>query len=418
MKSLYYNVNPLGWATTLWLKRFWTGALFSSLNGLTLRDVPMPTPPGDNWVICKTLLGGICGTDLGIITQKQPANSILQEFSTAPMRLGHENVAVVDQVGPGVDKSWVGKRVIADPTLCCEVRGITPPCEPCSRGEFGACENFGTTISSENSPEVTPGTSIGYCGDLGGAFSEYFPAHVSSLTEIPQEIPDELAILTDPLACSLHSVLRADLSKAKRVLVYGAGVLGLGVIACLRAVGFTGEIHAANRSANPKQLAEEFGADLFYQPASKTPERYKQVAELTGAKVHRARFGNYMLSGGYDIVFDCVGTPGVFQDCLKFSAARGQVVMVATSSGGKLDLTPVWFRELSVIGVFGRQLEDFAGEKLHTNSLVHKFMLEGKLNVGKMLTHTFPVDQYKKAFESAIFKSANRSIKVAFDFRK
>ena len=416
MKSLYYNVNPIGWATTLWLKRFWKGAMFSRLNGVSLREVPKPELPGANWVICKTLLGGICGTDIGIITQKQPPDSILQEFSSMPMRLGHENIAIVDQVGSGVDKSWIGKRVIADPTLCCEVRGIEPVCAPCQRGEFGACENFGAKPESGSS-KMGPGTSIGYCGEFGGSFSEYFPAHISSLTEVPEKISDEQAILTDPLACSLHSVLRADLSKCKTALVYGAGVLGLGVIACLRAVGFTGEIHTLNRGRTAEPLAMQFGADKFIVPHKSKANRYKQIADQTDATLHRARFGNYMLSGGYDLVFDCVGAPAVFEDCLKFAAARGQAVMVATANKGNIDMTPLWFRELKIIGVFGRQIENYEGEFIHTNSLVHKFMLEGKLNVGKMLTHTFPIQEYKKALNSAVFKSASRSIKVAFDFR-
>jgi len=363
----------------------------------------------------RTLLGGICGTDLAILAQKQPPDSILQAFSSMPMGLGHENVAVVEEVGPGVDASWRGRRVCVEPTLCCEARGIDPPCDRCRAGEFGACERFAD--DGGGAAGLPPGTSIGYNRATGGSFGEYFVAHRSQLVPVPEGLSDELAALTDPVACALHAVLRADVAAARQVLVYGAGVLGLAAIACLRAAGCSGRIDALDCQAYLEAPARSMGADEFLRLPRGRAERFAEVARRTGATVQRARFGRYMLSGGYDVVFDCVGSPQSIDEALKWARARGQVVLVGTGHGGGVDLTPIWFRELDVRGAYGRQSERWAGRRVGTYALVHEMMGEGKLDVACLLTHTFRLREYKRAFDVALHKGRHGAIKVAFDFR-
>ncbi len=415
MNALLYQVCPVGWAACLGLKRLWPGCLLSHLGGLSLREVPPPELPGRDWVRVRTLLGGICGTDVGILAQKQPPDSILQAYSSQPLMLGHENVAVVESAGPDVDASWVGRRVCVEPTLGCTARGIEPPCPRCAEGEFGACENFGASGAGRYA--LPAGTSIGFNNRTGGSFGERFVAHVSQLVAVPDGISDEQAVLTDPLACSLHAVLRADLSRAQRVLVYGAGVLGLGVIACLRAMGYAGTIDALDAAGYLEEMARRLGADEFMRPPAAARARFDMIARRTGAKVHRVRFGNLMLSGGYDVIFECAGSASSLNDALKWVAGRGQVMLVGTGSGGRIDLTPLWFRELTVVGAYGRQLEHVLGGRVGTYQLVHQLMTQGKLPGEWLLTHRFPLGRYKAAFMTAMRKSAHRAIKVALDFR-
>lgn len=415
MKALFYQLEPLKWATAKLLSPFWSRVTLTSLGGLSLRDLSEPELPGDDWVVLRTLLGGVCGTDLAILAQKQPPNSILQAYSSGPMILGHENVAVVEQIGPTIDKSWLGQRVCVEPTLSCVARGIEPMCHCCADGNFGACENFGA--AGEGRYGLPAGTSIGYNARTGGSWGQYFVAHASQLVALPENISDEMAILTDPIACSVHSVLRADLSKAGKVLVYGAGVLGLGIVAALRAVGYQGRIEAIDRSGYLRELACTLGADDFFSPASNVKDRFAEIAARTGARVQRVRFGNYMLDGGYDVVFDCVGSRTSIEECLKWTAARGQMIMVGTGHGGGVDLTPIWFRELTVRGSYGRQLENFQGRRIGTYQLVHELMQAGKLPVRAMMTHTFRIDDYRHALEVAMWKGPHKAIKVAMDFR-
>jgi threonine dehydrogenase-like Zn-dependent dehydrogenase len=415
MRAVIYNVNPLGWATCKWLKRFWPGCLVSRVNGLSLREVNVPALPGDDWVSVHPLLCGICGSDLALLAQKHRPDSILQAFGSMPMGLGHECVGVVEAVGAAVDASWQGRRVCVEPTLCCEVRGIDPPCERCRAGEFGACENFGA--DGLGKAKLPPGTSIGYNRGTGGAMGERFVAHVSRLVPVPEKLSDELAVLTDPVACALHAALRADLSEARQVLVYGAGVVGLSLIACLRATGYAKRLDALDRAWHVVELAERLGADECMRLPGAPAERFAEIARRTGGTVHRVRFGNYMLSGGYDVVFDCVGSRQSIEESLKWTRARGQVLLVGTGHGGGADLTPIWFRELRVTGAYGRQVESFDGRRVGTYQLAHELMAQGKLEVAPLLTHRFPLRQYRRAFSVAMNKDRHRAVKVALDFR-
>jgi len=415
MQAVFYGINPVGWATCKWLRFFWPGCLVSRLNGLRLRDVPPPELPGEDWVRLRTRMAGVCGSDLALIAQKQPCDSLLQAFSDLPAPLGHENLAVVEDVGTAVDKQWLGRRVCVEPTLCCAVRGIDPPCARCREGEFGACENFGA--AGEGTAKLPAATSIGFNHKTGGSFSEFFVAHQSQLVPVPDALDDELAMLTDPVACSLHAVLRLSLENVRRVLIYGSGVLGLAAVACLRAVGYAGRIDALDIHDYLGEHAAAMGADENVRLPAETPARFEQIAWRTGGRVHRARFGNYTLSGGYDVVIDCVGTRRSVDESLRWTRSRGQFVLLATGHARGADLTPIWFTELTVLGAYGRQLEHFEGRRVGTYALVHELMASGKLDVRRMLTHTFRLGAYREAFTVGLYKARHEAVKVAFDLR-
>lgn len=415
MQAISYGINPAGWAACRLLRGVWPGCLLGRLNGLKMIQAPVPELPGPRWVRLKTLMAGICGTDLGLIAQRQRPDSILQAYSSLPAILGHETLAVVDEVGPEVDSSWLGRRVCVDPTLCCAVRGIHPPCDRCAAGQYGACENFDGDLPGDY--RLPAGTSIGYNARLGGAYADYFLAHDSQLVAVPDELLDEQAVLTDPVGCGLHAVLRAKLANTGRVLVYGAGVLGLSVVASLRAVGYAGRIDALDRAGYVEPVALAMGADELVRLPSDTPSRFEAIAARTGGRVHRVRFGNYMLSGGYDIIFDCVGSRQSVNESLKWARSRGQVAIIGTGYGGQIDLTPLWFTELTMLGAYGRQVETFGGREIRTYQLVHELMVSGKLKVGRMLTHTFRLGEYREAFEVGLHKGRHEAIKVAFDMR-
>ncbi|MCK4601401.1 MAG: zinc-binding dehydrogenase, partial [Phycisphaerae bacterium] len=258
----------------------------------------------------------------------------------------------------------------------------------------------------------------GYNSRTGGSCGENFVAHASQLVAVPEALSDEQAILTDPVACSLHAVLRVDPAGASKVLVYGAGVLGLGVVAALRAVGFAGRIDVLDRAGYLRQTALALGADEFVLAPAGAKDRFTRIAELTGSTLQRSRFGNYMLSGGYDVVFDCVGSRLSINETLKWARSRGQVVMVGTGHGGRVDLTPIWFSELTVTGAYGRQIEHFEARRVSTYQLVYELMAAGKLDVAALLTHVFALKDYRRALAVAMNKAAHEAVKVAFDFRK
>ena len=161
----------------------------------------MPALPGPRWVRLRTILGGICGTDFSSIMQRGHPASILQAFSSLPAMLGHENVSVVDEVGPQVTGWRPGDRVVVEPSLSCVPRGIEPVCRHCAAGRFTLCDNFRTG-------PLPVGSMIGWNCFTGGSWGPYFVAHESQLYRVPDEIDDETAVLVDPIAGALHAVLR------------------------------------------------------------------------------------------------------------------------------------------------------------------------------------------------------------------
>lgn len=411
MQALELNITPQRWLRAKLAGGLLGDRAFRGRWGvLALRDLPEPALPGDDWVRCKTILGGICGTDLAIVHLRQRPDSILQGFGSMPMVLGHENVAKVVDVGPAVGREWLGKRVCVEPTLCCRVRGIDPPCKPCAAGAFGACENFGA--GGEGAYGLPNGTSIGYNARTGGSWGEQFVAHVSQLIEPPAGLTNEQAVLTDPLACSAHAVLRADLAEAGWVLILGGGMMGLGVAACLRAAGYDGAIDLMARHGFQQEWVRT------HANAGKLPpgEPLDVLAQHIGLRIVPARMGAKMLSGGYDVIFDCAGSAKSFDLATKAARARGQVLLVGTAGKAVMDPTPIWFSELQVLGVYGRAFEQVAGRRISTYQLVHEWMAAGTLPTDGLLTHTFPIADWPAALAAAADKAPSGCIKAAFQF--
>ena len=127
-----------------------------------------------------------------------------------------------------------------------------------------------------------------------------------------------------------------------------------------------------------------------------------------------------MLSGGYDLVIDCVGSRQSIEECLKWTRARGQVIMLGTLQRATMDLTPLWFRELKLLGAYGRQLESFplgTEQRTNTYQIVLDWIKEGRLPLEGLLTHTFRIEDYQQALRVAMSKGRYSAVKVAFDFR-
>jgi len=116
-------------------------------------------------------------------------------------------------------------------------------------------------------------------------------------------------------------------------------------------------------------------------------------------------------------VFDCVGSVASLSECTKWAAGRGKVVLVGTGHGVGVDWTPVWFRELTVLGAYGRGMESWRGRRGGTYSLGPELMQSGHLPTAGLLTHRFALADYRQAFATAMNKGRQGAVRVAFDFR-
>lgn len=409
MQALVFDAHAVRWTAAKAIGWVWPDVFWSRLSGLRLAEVPIPALPSPRWVRLRPLLGGICGSDLATITQRQHPASILQTITSLPAIVGHENVSLVEAVGPDVTGWQPGDRVVVESSLSCAVREIEPLCPSCSAGRFTLCRCF------RRGP-LPIGSMIGWNSFTGGSWAPFFVAHESQLYRVPDEIDDEVAVLTDPIAGCVHAVMRQVPGDTDKVLILGSGFVGIGVAAAIRALGSGCRLAAVVRHDRLAAVMRRYGVDEVVHVYRSDPQsaRYAKVAALVGGTVVPSKFGHQAFFGGFDVVYDCVGTGQSLTDAMKYTRPRGTVVEVGTSQIGLVDTAPLWLDELNVIGVNGRAFEEYDGRRPHTYKVVFELIRQKKLDLTGLLTHRFRVDQYQEAFRALAHRGASGAIKVAF----
>jgi threonine dehydrogenase-like Zn-dependent dehydrogenase len=372
-----------------------------------LGETASPALPGPEWVRVRTRMGGICGSDLAIVTLS--ASPSTSPFSSFPFTPGHENVGDVVELGREV-KGWsVGERVVVNPLLSCVPRGIAPLCPGCSGGHPSRCERF-------TDGQVAPGMLIGTTQGLGGSWGEEFVAHQSQLVSVPDSMTDEEAVLVEPLACSVHAV-RANLpADGARVLVIGSGAIGLMTVAALRVLAPRADVTVVARHRFQAEQAERLGAA---RTMSGREGYFEELASVSGARLLKPVIGKRIAVGGFDATYVCVGGARGMEDALRFTRSGGTVVLLGNSvKMDGLDWSPVWLKELTIRGslCYGEGGHGHPGAGTHAFADAAALVADGRAPVGPLLTHTFRLDQLREALLTAMDKKGSGSVKVAFKY--
>ena len=400
MKTLVLDVSVPRVLLTQVLGRISRKAYFALTSPLRVVDLPDPPLPAPDWVRVRNRLCGICGSDLhqlfldaglDVAPVALPAHKRIY--------LGHEMVGDVVQVGEAVRGVEVGDRVVrwgrADD---CRARGRTVLCSACTRGHRVLCE-----VASEPR-EFQP---------IGGGYGDSFITPASTLLPVLEGLADEQAIFVEPAAVAIHAAWRCLAKPGERVLVLGCGTVGFLLIQALRVLQPACEITAVAEFPWQADLARTFGAEHAFLARD---DGFTEAARLTGARLYEGRAGNRMLMGGFDVVFDVVGIAATLNDALRWTRAGGTVVLVGVNLHRMLlDVTPVWYQEVDLVGAVGHDVVTWEGVTLSTFELAMRWMRTGRLNCEGLLTHRFPLDAYREAFAVAVDKRAHRSIKVAFE---
>jgi threonine dehydrogenase-like Zn-dependent dehydrogenase len=372
---------------------------------LRLRDVEPPKLPAPRWARVQTRLSGVCGSDLASITAE--GSPFFAPLTSFPFTFGHEVVGTVTEVGAEVQTVKVGDRVVVEPALHCAVRGITPPCAACQQGQYGNCVNV-------TAGDISPGVQTGYCRDTGGGWSHSFVAHEVQLYKVPDALSDEAAVLVEPFACALHGVLRAGPQAAEGVLVLGCGTMGLLTIAAARAVGAPYHITAWASHPHQQDLAKKLGADDVVSTSKGSRE---ELCRRRGATLHYPEIGQPTVLGGFEVVFNCVGSARALDDALRLTRARGKTILVGMPAVPRtVDWTTIWFKELQVMGTYTYGVEEVGGERVRTFELALRFLQQRQSELAPLVTHCFPLTEYKRAIQTALSTGPQRSVKTVFDF--
>jgi threonine dehydrogenase-like Zn-dependent dehydrogenase len=387
MKTIYFELNIPKALITKALRRLWPGVVWSPFSPTRFAVLPDRPLPGPRWIRVRNRQCGICASDLTILNvHADPGISIAALPGLKRFYLGHEVVSDVIEAGGEVGTVQVGDRVVMDTRFTgptCRSQEITPPCRHCTMGNYARCENQ----SKENG-------SVG----VGGGWGDCYTAHESEVFKIPDDLTDDQAILVEPASVATRAVLRRVPLPGDHLLVVGCGIIGLLIIRVARIVAPQARITAMARYPHQAAMAHRLGADEVISNG----DGYRQVARATGGQLHVGPLYTKTLQGGFDIVFDIVGTGRSIKDSLRWARAGGTVVFVGISPKMiKTDLSPIWHQEVDLIGSIVHGIEEWDGQHIHGFDLVIGWMRDGLLPIDGIITHRFPLQQYKKAVATA-----------------
>ncbi|MBI4497123.1 MAG: alcohol dehydrogenase catalytic domain-containing protein [Chloroflexi bacterium] len=411
VQSLCYRLSVPTYLAARAADRWFPGVLASGwVPGLTAIRTERHPLPGPEWLRLRPLLCGICGSDLAVLTGR--SSPALSPFVSFPAVLGHEIVAQVSEVGAAVPGVQPGDRVVVDPFISCTVRGLDP-CPSCCRGEPSLC-----THAAEGA--LAPGMLIGYCRDLPGGWSEEMVAHRTQLFRVPPTVPDPLAVLIEPLSVGLHAVLKLPPATGSRVLILGGGTVGLCVLAALRLLARPCHVTVVARYPFQAHLASTLGADGVVLEGPGAGRSVGDAAvQRAGARVYQPLRGRPVYAGGFDWVYDCVGSPDSLDGSLRVAGPRGRVVLVGCAGEiPRLDWSFVWARELHITGSYGYGREPSLEGGPHTFAVALRLVEEHpSYPLADLVTHRFPLARWREAIRVSLRRRQYESVKTVFDGR-
>lgn len=388
-------------------KRF-PGQITGVVSPLSLVELPERPLPSQKWTRIRPLLSGICGSDLAVLSSS--GSRYLSAVTSFPFTPGHEVVGEVTETGGEVSSVQVGDRIVLEPALGCSVRGFGTPCRPCGSGNYANCERITKgTIGS--------GVQTGYCHDTGGGWGSELLAHEVQLHQVPSQIPTDIAVLTEPLSCAIHGVLRANVRRGDTVLIIGCGNLGLLTIVALKALTPACTIIAMAKHPHQADLALSLGADHLVSSGKRS---YMELSKLTQSELHPLPLEPPAVIGGSEITFECVGSQSSIRDAFRWTRSHGTVVLVGMPKPSKIDLAPLWSQELTLLGTYAYGIENTPknlGKKSFELALDILSDESNAFYLNHFTRHQFSLFNYRDAIKNAIATGKSRSVKTLFDFR-
>jgi threonine dehydrogenase-like Zn-dependent dehydrogenase len=394
------ELSPRRVITTKLLGRIWPGAYFSSFAPFQVQNLPRQSLPAANWVRVRNRLAGVSGNDLRWIYVDSDFRIAPAATSERRFYPGHEVVGEVIEVGDEVQQLQVGDRVVLQHDPNCVIAGVEPICRSCAVGNYSLCER-----ADLSGPKP-----------FGGGWSEEMLLHEQQLFRISPEMSDEQAVLLEPSSVAVRAVLRRLPQADEHILITGAGTLGLLILQVVHALSPQTRISVLARYAFQVEQAMSLGATQILYPQ----DSYEGVQQATSAHLYKGMMGNKMLLGGYDVIYDTVGSKRTLSNALRWTRAGGTVVIVGLSLHPmRIDLTPIWYQEVDLIGTYGNGMETWplgTHERRSTFAIAADMIVQGQLHPEKLITHRFALNNYRHALAAATGKAQSRAIKIVFDY--
>ena len=327
---------------------------------LETRPIPLPKP-GE--VLVKMRYCSVCGSDLGAYRLPE-----VSDRWAPPIVLGHEFSGEIVSCGEGATKYKPGQRVAANPILYCG------DCWYCSKGLINLCSkrnSFGTSIGGKRTD---------------GAMQEYFTIRESAIIPLVDELTLQQGALLEPLAVCYNAARAGSFGKGERVVVMGAGPIGLMTVKFLKAMGAETVI-VSDIVDTRLTFAEKYGADAVVNVNNASLK--ETVKKLTG-------------DIGADRIIICAGSPSAIPESFEMVRNGGNIVLVALAHYHvEIDPMQIVARGISIIGsyMFTFEQQD-----------AMKFIAEKKVFVDDIITKTIPLSESADIFQK--LSAPNNEIKV------
>ncbi|RFB78981.1 L-threonine 3-dehydrogenase [Methylovirgula sp. 4M-Z18] len=331
-----------------------------SEKGLWLQDTPKPEI-GANDVLIRIKKTAICGTDLHIFNWDAWA----QKTIPVPMVVGHEYVGTIEAIGSDVRGVKIGQRVSGEGHIVCG------HCRNCRAGRAHLCRN-----------------TLGVGVNRPGAFGEFLSLPASNIYPIPDDIPDEIASILDPLGNAVHTALSFDLI-GEDVLITGAGPIGLMAVAVCRHVGAR-NIVITDLNDYRLSLAQKMGATRAVRADQHT---LREVMDSVG------------MTEGFDVGLEMSGSPVALRNMIGAMNNGGKVALLGIlSKEAAIDWNEVIFKGLILKGIYGREMYETWYKMIA--------MLQGGLDVTPVITHRIGFSQFETGFDAL---NSGTACKVVMD---
>jgi L-iditol 2-dehydrogenase len=317
-------------------------AVLHSAGDLRISEHPMPTPAAGE-VLVEVRSVGICGSDVHYYEHGRIGDYVV----TSPMVLGHEAGGVVVDVGPGVTSIAVGQRVAVEPGVPCG------HCEQCRRGNYNLCPNVRFF--------ATP--------PIDGALARYVTVHAAFAHPVPDSLSEDAAALIEPLSVGIWANRRAGTGIGSRVLVTGAGPIGVLAALAARAAG-AGWVGLADVHPARLKVAEGFDVDDVID-----------AREGVGYGAFRP-----------DVLLECTGAPPVVTAGITALQPLGRAVLVGMSPSAEqsLPVAMIQSRELSVTGTF---------RYAHTYPDAIALAAAGRIDLDRLVGARLPLAESERALQ-------------------
>lgn len=404
MKALVYDISVPRWVLLKAVGSISRGFYYKGpMATVKLKDVPEPELPSAEWVRIKTAACGFCGSDLNLIFLRDSPTA--SPFTSFPCIFGHEVVGEISETGDQVSGFITGDRVVIAPHLDCRTRGIKDLCEACRKGFYGSCENVAAG-------DFSPGLFTGICSDIGGGFAPCLVAHKSQLFKLPDSFSWDQGVLLEPLAVALQAVWDNRPQDSDEVLIIGGGVIGTMVVKAIRGLDIGCRITVSEPSPFHAETVRQAGADKVIADG----DILGAASGIENAVRYKPLLGKDIMMGGYDNIFDTVGSSETLNLALRCMTAGGTMSVIGIGHDVKLDLTPFWLKLQTLKGVFAYGSIEVDGQQKHIFDLAIELVEKGGIVLDGLVTHRFPIDRYREMIEVNRSKSRNKAIKTIITF--